>query len=150
VRVTLSDEARRYIAAFETETGATARDCVVVEDEGDTEADADRLFFVVKAGEMAQAIGPDGTCVQALESEFGRDVELVEDAPTAEGFVANALAPAAVYNVTVSEDDDGQTVAFAEVDDADRGVAIGTGGRNVAAAERLAKRHFDVDEIQLT
>lgn len=148
MRVTLSDEARRYIAAFEAETGATARDCVV--ETGEDEEGTDRLLFVVKAGEMGQAIGPDGTRVQALESEFGRDVVLVEDAPTAEGFVANALAPAAVYNVTVSEDDDGKTVAFAEVDDADRGVAIGAGGRNIDAAERLAKRHFDVDEIQLT
>jgi N utilization substance protein A len=154
VRVTLTDEARRYIAAFETETGATARDCVVDADEDgedeEGEADTQRLLFVVKAGEMGQAIGPDGSRVRALESEFGRDVELVEDAPTAEGFVANALAPAAVYNVTISEDEDGKTVAFAEVDDADRGVAIGAGGRNIAAAERLAKRHFDVDEIQLT
>lgn len=142
MRVTISEEARQYIGAFETETGATVRDCVV-DDEND------RLVFVVKAGEMGQAIGPDGERVQELEERFGRDVELVEDAPTAEGFVASALAPAAVYNVTINESEE-TTVAFAEVDEADKGAAIGAGGTNIEMAERLAKRHFGIDEIQLT
>ncbi|MFB6135945.1 MAG: NusA-like transcription termination signal-binding factor [Halobacteriaceae archaeon] len=142
MRVTISEEARQYIAAFEDATGATARDCLLDEAE-------DRVVFVVKTGEMGQAIGPGGERVRDLEDRFGRDVTLVEDAPTAEGFVANALAPAAVYNVTINDTDEG-TVAFAEVDDADRGVAIGSGGQNIELAKRLASRHFDVDDIQLT
>ncbi len=142
MRVTIPEEARQYIGAFEAETDTTVRDCIVDDEE-------DRLVFVVKAGEMGRAIGPDGKRVQKLEERFGKDVELVEDAPTAEGFVASALEPAAVYNVTVSEGEDG-TVAFAEVDEEDKGAAIGSGGKNIAMAERLAKRHFDIDEIQLT
>jgi len=142
--VTLSDTARRYIALFEDATGATARDCVVFEeDDGD-----ERVVFLVKPGDMARAIGSGGANVRSVEDQLGKDVTLVEDADTAEAFVANALAPAAVYNVTVSEDD--ETVAYAEVDAADTGVAIGEDGRNIAAAERLAKRHYDVDDIQLT
>ena len=62
--------------------------------------------------------------------------------------MANALAPAAVYNVTISENDD--VVAYVEVDHQDRAVAIGSDGRNIRAAKRLADRHFDVDDIQLT
>ena len=149
MRVTLSDTARQYIALFEDETGATARDCVVFEDEGDADgADDERVVFLVKPGEMGRAIGSGGENVRKVEAQLGKDVTLVEDADTAEGFVANALAPAAVYNVTVSEDD--ETVAYAEVDSADTGVAIGEGGRNILAAEKLAKRHYDVDDIQLT
>jgi len=53
-----------------------------------------------------------------------------------------------VYNVTISEND--TTVAYAEVDTEDRGVAIGADGRRIDLARRLAKRHFDVDEIELT
>jgi N utilization substance protein A len=41
-------------------------------------------------------------------------------------------------------------VAFVEVDEADRGVAIGAGGRTIEVARRLAKRHHDVEDIQLT
>jgi N utilization substance protein A len=147
MRVTLSDEARQYIALFEEETGATARDCVVMDDEDDGDSD-ERLVFLVKPGDMGRAIGSGGETVRKLEDRLGTDVVLVEDADTAEAFVANALAPAAVYNVTVSEDD--ETVAYAEVDSADTGVAIGEDGRNIRAAEALAKRHYDIDDIQLT
>jgi len=139
--VTLTDEARQFIALFEDETGATARDCVVDEE-------YDRLVFLVAAGEMGQAIGPGGEHVQRVEGEFDREIKLVEDAPTAEDFVASALAPAAVYNVTISENDD--TVAYAEVAEEDRGAAIGTDGRNIDAARLLAKRHFDIDDVELT
>jgi N utilization substance protein A len=140
MRVTLSDEARRYASAFAEETDVTPRDCIV--DEA-----FDRVVVVVPAGEMGQAIGPDGRRVQRLEDRVGRDIELVEDADTAEDFVANALAPAAVYNVTMSEDE--TTVAYAEVDSADRGVAIGSDGRTIELARRLASRHFDVDDVEL-
>lgn len=139
--VTLSDDARRYIAAFEDATDATARDCVI-------DDEYDRVIFVVKAGQMGQAIGPGGSRIEALEDRIGRSIELVEDAPTPEGFVANALSPAAVYHVTISENDD--TVAYAEVAHEDKGVAIGAGGRNIEAAKLLAQRHYGIDDIQLT
>lgn len=138
--IRLTDEARRYIVAFESVTGATAIDCI--EDEA-----ADRLVFVVTAGEMGAAIGPGGETVEQLEAELGHDVRLVEAADTPEAFVANALAPAAVYGVTISEND--ETVAYAEVDEADKGVAIGPDGQNIALARRLASRHFDIDDVKL-
>ncbi len=138
MRVTLSDEARRYIALFARETDVQARDCLIHDE---------RLVFLVPAGEMGQAIGPGGRRVKRVERSIGRSVAVVEDADRAEDFVANALAPAAVYNVTVSEN--GSTVAYAEVAQEDRGVAIGTGGRNIAAARELARRHFDIDDVEL-
>jgi len=141
MRVTLSDRDRRYITCFEDETGATARDCLVYDDE-------DRVVFLVAAGEMGQAVGPDGRSVRRVEEALGRTVELVEDADTPEAFVANALAPAAVQHVTISEQ--GDRVAYAEVPDADRGAAIGRDGRNIETARRLAHRHYDLDDVQLT
>lgn len=141
MRVTLSDEARRLVALFEDETGVAARDCLIDEAFG-------RVVFVVPAGEMGKAIGPDGQHVKRIERRLDRDVELVEGADRAETFVANALAPAAVYNVTLS--DNGDLIAYAEVDSADRGVAIGTDGRTIERARELARRHFDIDDVELT
>jgi len=140
MRVTLSDEERRTLALFEDETGASVRDCLV-DEEGP-------VVVLVEPGEMGQAIGPDGQHVQTVEERLGRSVEVVEAADTPEAFVANALAPAAVRHVTLSEQSD--TVAYVEVDAADRGVAIGRDGRTIERARRLAKRHFDVDDVQLT
>ena len=136
---TLSDAARQFIAAFEEETEAAARDCVVEDD---------RALILVAAGDMGEAIGPGGQHVRRVEETIGRDVKLVEDADTAEAFVANALSPAAVYNVTISEDD--ETIAYAEVAEEDTGAAIGKGGENIEAARPLVARHYDVDDIQLT
>jgi N utilization substance protein A len=145
MRVTLSDTARQYIALFEDVTGATARDCLVHDNDGEG---GKRVTFLVSAGEMGQAIGPGGKRVKRLEEKLGREVTLVEDADTVEAFVANALAPAVVTHVTVSEQND--RVAYVEVDAADRGVAIGTDGRNIRTARELARRHWDLDDLELT
>ncbi|PSP59884.1 NusA-like transcription termination signal-binding factor [Halobacteriales archaeon QH_7_66_37] len=139
--IRLSDEARQLAALFESETEATVRDCVIDDDHG-------RVLLLIKPGEMAQAIGPAGEHVSRVEDRVGKPIKLVEDAETPEAFVANALAPAAVYNVTISENDD--RVAYVEVDDADRGAAIGDGGENIDAARLLASRHFGVDDVELT
>ena len=144
MRVTLSDRDRRFITRFEDETGATARDCLVFEEDDE----ADRVVFLVAAGEMAQAVGPGGRNVRRVEDALGRTVELVEDADTPEAFVANVLSPAAVTHVTISEQ--GDRVAYAEVPDADRGAAIGRDGRNIETARRLARRHYELDDVQLT
>ncbi|WP_227133339.1 NusA-like transcription termination signal-binding factor [Halorubellus salinus] len=136
---TLSDEARRVLGLFEDVTGATGLDCLVYDD---------RVVVLVARGDMGEAIGPGGEHVGEFEERLGRDAKLVEDANTPGDFVANALAPAAVYNVTVSEN--GDTVAYVEVDEADTGVAIGADGRNIEAARALARRHVDVDDIELT
>ena len=138
MRVTLSDTALRHIALFEDVTGASAVDCLV---------DDDRVCFLVATGEMSDAIGPDGTTVEQVEERLGKRVSLVENADTPELFVANALAPAVVHNVTISEN--ASTVAYAEVDRADTGVAIGRDGETIETARRLADRHFDIDDIEL-
>ncbi|WP_227375538.1 NusA-like transcription termination signal-binding factor [Haladaptatus halobius] len=143
--VTLSDTARQYIALFEDETGATARDCVVLDGE---DGHGKRVVFVVKPGDMGRAIGPGGKNVRSVQDRLDANVELVEDADTAAGFVANALAPAEVRHVTISENDD--IVAYVEVAQDDTGVAIGAGGRNIETAKLLVERHFDVSDIQLT
>ena len=139
MRVELSDEARRYIGRFDELTDVAPKDCLV---------EGDRLVFLVPAGEMAAAIGRDGGTVATVERKLGKSVELVEDADTPEAFVASALAPAAVNAVTVSEQND--RVAYVEVAEPDRGVAIGADGRNIETARTLAKRHHDIDDIQLT
>ncbi|ERH10347.1 MAG: NusA family KH domain protein, archaeal [halophilic archaeon J07HX64] len=138
MRVTLSGDALRVAGLVEEETDVTVRDCLV---------DDDRVVVLVGAGEMGQAIGPGGEHVKRIERRLGSQVTLVEDADRPEAFVANTLAPAAVYNVTISEGE--ETVAYAEVDENDRGVAIGAGGQNIETARSLAKRHHEIDDIEL-
>jgi N utilization substance protein A len=138
---TLSEAARRQMVEFADITGVKPRDCVI-------QAAHDLVVFLVPAGEIATAIGADGQLIETVEAELGQAVKLVEDAAEPAAFVANALAPAEVLNVTISEIN--STVAYVEVDHADTGAAIGTDGQNIEAARTLAARHFDIADIELT
>lgn len=137
--IRLTDEALRYIALFEDITGVTPIDCVAHEDE---------LTLIVPPDAMAQAIGPDGETVRSAESRIGKQIVIIEDAADPDVFVANALAPAAIYDVSI-EEADGERTAHALVDERDMGVAIGANGSRIERAKRLAKRHFDIHTIEL-
>jgi N utilization substance protein A len=105
----------------------------------------ERLLVVVPSGTLAESVGEDGAHAEALGSELGWPVEFVEYAPDAAGLVANALAPADVANVTVSD----AGVAYAEVPEGQRGLAIGRGGRHIRRARLLAARYHDLDDVEL-
>lgn len=141
----ISNAAREYIALFEAVTDVAATDCVIDEAH-------ERVVFVVPSDAMSRAIGPDGAHVQRVEERIGWTVDVVADADDPAEFVANALRPAAVYDVTLREQErDGEDVlvAYAEVDADDMGAAIGADGRNVSMAHTLVGRQFDVGSIEL-
>jgi len=128
------------IAKFEQITGAAAVD-VIRDDEGE------RIIIVVRAKQLGKAIGRGGVNVKAASDVFGRAVDVVEMAETAEEFVKSALAPARVEGVKIIEHRDGNKVASVTVKNEDRGIAIGREGRNVARARILVKRHFNLDNV---
>ena len=125
---------------MERRRGAAGRDCRVFEN---------RDGSLVAGGGMGTAVGPGGAQGRGVEDAVGRRVDLVEDAGTPEACVESGLAPAAVRHVTLSEQG-GDRVAYVEIPEGDRGVAIGADGRNIETARRLARRHHDIDDIQLT
>ena len=138
--VKLSMEEMALIATFERITGASAID-VIRDDEGE------RIIFVVRAKQLGKAIGKKGSNVRAAAEAFGRAVDIVEIAETAEEFIKHALAPARVTKVKIIKYKDGNKVASVIVEADDRGIAIGRDGRNVARARILAKRHFDLSNV---
>ncbi|MBE0526009.1 NusA-like transcription termination signal-binding factor [Candidatus Thorarchaeota archaeon] len=138
VRLSMDDMA--MIARFEQITGAAAID-IIRDDEGE------RIIVVVREKQLGKAIGKGGINVRAASDAFGRAVDVVEIADTAEEFVKSALAPARVEGVKIIEHRDGNKVASVTVKNEDRGIAIGRDGRNVARARILVKRHFDLDNV---
>ena len=139
-RVKLSMEDMALIAKFEQITGAAAID-VIRDDEGE------RIIVVVRPKQLGKAIGRGGVNVKAASDAFGRAVDVVEMAETAEAFVMSALAPARVESVKIVERRDGTKVASVTVNNEDRGIAIGRDGRNVARARILVRRHFDLNNV---
>lgn len=139
-RVKLSMDDMALIAKFEQITGAAAVD-VIRDDEGE------RIIIVVRPKHLGKAIGRRGVNIKAASEAFGRPVDVVEMADTAEDFVKSALAPARVEAVKIIEHKDGTKVASVTVKSDDRGIAIGKEGRNVARARILVKRHFDLNNV---
>jgi N utilization substance protein A len=137
--VKLTTEGIRYIALFESLTGAIARDCYV-DDEND------RVIFVVKKGDMGLAIGKNGNNINRVKRSIGKHIEIVEYSDEVDEFVANALQPVFVKKVQVIVKEN-RKLAYVEVKSKDRGIAIGKNGRNIQKAKVLAQRHYGLEDV---
>jgi transcription termination/antitermination protein NusA len=137
--VKLTTEGIRYIALFESLTGAIARDCYV-DDEND------RVIFVVKKGDMGLAIGKNGNNINRVKRSIGKHIEIVEYSDEVDEFVANALQPVLVKKVQVIMKEN-RKLAYVEVMSKDRGIAIGKNGRNIQKAKVLAQRHYGLEDV---
>jgi len=133
----------RYIALFESITGATAKDCVVDED-------LNRIIFVVKEGDVGVAIGRQGKNIHLLERMTGKKHEIIEHSENPAQFIKNALRPAQVQEIRITERPDGKTIAVVSVNPRDKGVAIGKNGRNAERIRFLAKRYFQIQNVSIT
>jgi len=133
----------RYIALFESITGATAKDCVVDED-------LNRIIFVVKEGDVGTAIGRQGKNIRLLERMTGKKHEIIEHSENPAQFIKNALRPAQVQEIRITERPDGKTIAVVSVNPRDKGVAIGKNGRNAERIRFLAKRYFQIQNVSIT
>jgi N utilization substance protein A len=136
----LTEEEMRYMSLFERMTDAVVRDCIEHDD---------TVVFVVDSGEMGKAIGKGGANIDRVRRSIDREVEVVEFSDDEAEFVANAFQPAAIEGVEVV-DENGGKVAYVDVDDTDKGLAIGKEGENIAKAKELARRHYEFDDIVLS
>jgi N utilization substance protein A len=130
----------KYISLFQEMTKATIKDCIVDQETG-------RIIFLVKEGEAGLAIGKGGLNVKKLSKIIGKEIEVVEYADKLEELVKSIMAPARVRSVRVVENSNKKKSVYITVDPADKGLAIGRGGRNVARAKLILKRYYDIDSV---
>jgi N utilization substance protein A len=141
--IKLSSDELSLMSMFQGMTGATARDCVIDEKR-------DRVIFVVAQGQMGLAIGKEGASVKKIERAVRRSVEVVEWADDVEGLVKNALGAKSVQEGRVSERPDGTKAVVVVVDSRKKGAVLGLGGKNAEKVRLLARRYFDVSNLQIT
>ncbi|HJJ77289.1 MAG TPA: NusA-like transcription termination signal-binding factor [Methanocorpusculum sp.] len=139
--ITISEDDMRLIAQFENLTGAGARDCVVDEI-------FSRILFVINPGEMGLAIGKKGASVKKASDAFGKKVEVVEYNPDKVQFLRNCFLPVQIQTVTFEQNEEGDEVAYIEVQPEERGLAIGKEGKNIIKAKKLAFRQFDIVNVE--
>jgi len=141
--IKLTSREMRYISLFESITGANVKDCIVNEEQN-------RVIFVVKEGEIGMAIGRHGRNIHTLERMTGKKHEIIEYSEEPAQFIKNALKPAMVKEVRITERPNGKTIAVVAVNPRDKGVAIGKNGRNAERLRFLAKRYFQIQTVSIT
>ncbi|MGD0549012.1 MAG: NusA-like transcription termination signal-binding factor [Candidatus Bathyarchaeia archaeon] len=140
-KIRLGSDEMRYIALFESITGATANDCLI-------DSLGDRIIFIAKPGQMGLAIGKAGKNINALRRMTGKPVEVVEASESVEGLIKNSLAPAKIKEIRVTERPD-KKIVVVEVEPKDKAIAIGKNGRTIDKTRMLAKRYFQIDHVQI-
>jgi N utilization substance protein A len=141
--IKFTSQEMRFIALFESITGATAKDCIV-------DNDLNRIIFIVKEGNIGMAIGRQGKNIHLLEKMTGKKHEVIEHSENPAQFIRNALKPAKVDEIRITERPDGKTIAVVSVNPKDKGVAIGKNGRNAERIRFLAKRYFQIQNVSIT
>ena len=137
--VKLSTEGIRYIALFESLTGARARDCY-------EDADNNRLIFVVKGGDMGLAIGKGGDRINRVKKAIGKHIEIIEHSDDPVEFVKNAFHPVSIKNVNIAVKDN-KRIAYVEVHTKEKGLAIGREGKNIEKVKNLSLRHHNIEDV---
>jgi N utilization substance protein A len=132
----------RFIALFESITGATVRDCII-------DDDFERIIFVIKEGDVGIAIGRRGKNISLLEKMTGKKHEVIEFSDEPSQFIKNALRPARLREIRITERPDGRTIAVVSVEPRDKGIAIGRNGKNAERIRFLAKRYFQIDNVSI-
>jgi len=141
--IKITSNEMRYIALFESISGASVKDCIIDEEQG-------RAIFIVNQGQVGVAIGRGGRNIHVLEKMTGKRHEIIEYSEDPAQFIKNALKPATVREVRITERPDGKTMVVVTVNPKDKGVAIGKNGRNAERLRFLAKRYFQIQNVSIT
>ena len=99
----------RYIALFESMTGAMVKDCIVDEEDG-------KITFLVKRGDMGLAIGKRGSTVTKVQKTVDKGVEVIEHSEDPVEFITNLMAPAKVRSIRILQKENGEKIATVETD----------------------------------
>ncbi len=140
--IKLTTDQMRLMSLFQNVTGATARDCV--EDEKQ-----DRVIFVVNQGKMGLAIGKGGSHIRTLQNIVKKNIEIVEYSDDPAEFLKNLLNSKLVSEVKLNKRADGTMQAIVLVDPRKKGIVVGREGRNAEKARLLAKRYFEITNVQI-
>ena len=139
-KIRLTDAEMKYIALFESVTGATVLDCILDEKRGS-------VIIVVKKGDMGLAIGKKGAHIRLLQRITGKNIDVIEYHDDPKEFIINALKPARVHDIKFMERMNGDKISIVKVDVRDKGIAIGKNGQNIEKIRLLARRYFQLQTV---
>ena len=139
-RIRFDTDDIQHITLFEKITGATIKDFI---------QEANTICFLVKPGDMGLAIGKKGVKIERIRKALGRSILVLEFNEDAEQLLRNLFHPLEVHGFSIAKTSDGTTTATVEISRTDRSRAIGQNGSRIKIIRALAKRHCNIDDINL-
>jgi N utilization substance protein A len=126
----------QYMALFDSITRASLKDCIVDH----------AIIFVVNEGEIAKAIGKNGSNVRRLEKAMNKKIRIVEYSRDIATFIKNLVYPLKVREITQEDD----IITIIPPDSKTRGMLIGRGAVHLRSYETVVKRYFPIQELKVT
>ncbi len=107
----------------------------------------DELNFVVECRNLSDVVGPQGKYIKEIQSRFGHNIKVFKYSPEIKEFTENVL-PVPLKSFEISEKG-GKKAIKISVEQKDKSLAIGRGGKTIKNASTLLKRIFGIDEVKL-
>ncbi len=139
--VKLSQTEMQYITILQGIVNVTIKDCIVDEEDN-------KVIFVVSGGQAGLAIGKRGMNINKLKEMIAKDVEIIEHSSDPAKFIRNCFLPIIIREVIFLDRRNGKA-ATVEVDNKDKGRAIGRSGKNINKVKSLVLRQFDIVDVMI-
>ena len=128
-------EEMQLINHFEKITRTTIKDCIIT---------PDNITFIVKKGGIGQAVGKNGSIINKIKRELGKEINVYEHSEKPEEFIKNLLYPVKTQNIKINDN-----IATVKVEEKDKKRAIGKEGKKIKRVKELINRHFPITEIKI-
>ncbi|MBI4448020.1 NusA-like transcription termination signal-binding factor [Candidatus Woesearchaeota archaeon] len=126
-----SAETIGYINFFENVTKAKVKDCFI---------ENSQLVFVVQSGEMAKALGKNGSHVKKVGNLLKKSIKVIEFSPDSSEFLKRIIKPI-IAEVEIKEG-----VALIKTNNnKEKGMLFGRDKQNLKKLHDLMKRYFNLD-----
>ena len=139
--VKISQTEMQYITILQGIVNVTIRDCIVDDEDN-------KVVFVVSEGQAGLAIGKRGMNINKLKEMISKDVEIIEHSSDPAKFIRNCFLPIIIREIVFTDRKNGK-VATVEVDNKDKGRAIGRNGKNINKVKNLVLRQFDIVDVMI-